>query len=110
MSQKPGDTEVTEIALHPQQSVEIWDSVVFNGVVFYALLNRNSNFRLEIWRRNGHGLVERLWAGDGRYRYASVSIATSGASLIVLYSRAKGKTNSTPFLPYMMTLKNVVSE
>lgn len=99
---------MSEIALQPAQSVEIWDSFMVNGTVYYALLNRNANYRAEVYRRRSTGLNERLWTGDAAFKYASVSIMPSGTSLILLYSRASGADSKTPYKPYMVTLPNVV--
>jgi hypothetical protein len=100
---------MTEIALQPPASVEVWDSFVHNGTLYYGLLNRNANYRAEVHRRRANGAIEQLWLGDVRFKYASVSISALGTSLIVTYSRANGRDSKTPYRPYMVTIANVVN-
>jgi len=95
---------MSEIALQPAQSVEIWDSFMVNGTVYYALLNRNFNYRPEVWRLRTSGVYERLWLGSPAYKYASVTLSASGRALVIAYSRSSTRDSSTPFLPYFTTI------
>jgi hypothetical protein len=98
-----------EIALLPAQSVELWSAFVHtNGTLYYALLNRNANYRAEVWQRLASGTMTQLWAADTRFKYASVSIAPSGRSLVIVYSRSNTKDSSTPYRPYVLTMANVL--
>lgn len=100
---------MTEIALQPPASVEVWDSFIHNGTLYYALLNRNANYRAEVHRRRPNGVIEQLWIGSAQFKYASISISALGTSLIVTYSRASGRDSKTPYRPYMLTIANVVN-
>jgi len=100
---------MSEVPLQPAQSVEVWGSYVHtNGTTYYALLNRNANYRAEVWQRLANGATSQLWAADRQFKYASVSISPSGRSLVVVYSRANGADSKTPYRPYMQTLANVL--
>lgn len=100
---------MSEVSLQPAQSVEVWGSYVHtNGTTYYALLNRNANYRAEVWQRLPTGATTQLWAADSRFKYASVSISPAGRSLVVVYSRSNGPDSKTPYRPYMQTLVNVL--
>jgi hypothetical protein len=100
---------MSEVSLQPAQSVEVWSSYVHtNGTTYYALLNRNANYRAEVWQRLPNGTAARLWASDSRFKYASVSISPAGRSLVVVYSRSSGPDSKTPYRPYMQMLENVL--
>jgi len=106
----PTTTASGETSLQPLNSVEIWDAYVDNfGTLYYALLNRNSNYRAEVWRRRSNGISERVWVGEATFKFASISIAPSGRSLVIVYSRANGPDSKTPYQPYMRVLANILN-
>lgn len=92
---------MSEVPMQPStgSSVEIWSSFTDKDFTFYyALLNRNVNYRPEVWRLRVSGVYERLWLGSPAYKYAS------GCTLVIAYSRSNTRDSSTPFLPYYTTI------
>jgi len=98
---------MSEVPMQPStgSSVEIWSSFTDKDFTFYyALLNRNVNYRPEVWSLRVSGVYERLWVGNAAFKYASVSLSASGRTLVIAYSRSNTRDSSTPFLPYYTTI------
>ena len=99
---------ISETPLQPLNSVEIWDAVDVSGTLYYALLNRNTNYRIEVWRRRVNGSFECVWMSDSKFKCASVALSVSGRSLVIVYSRSSGSDSKTPYRPYSVTLNNIL--
>jgi hypothetical protein len=96
-----------ETPLQPLNSVEIWDAVEISGTLYYALLNRDTKYRIEVWRRQPNGASERVWMSPANFKCASVALAVNGRSLVIVYSRSSGSDSKTPYRPYSVTLVNI---
>lgn len=107
---KKGQAMTTgETPLQPLNSVEIWDAVDVSGTLYYALLNRDTKYRIEVWRRRANGSSERVWMSAPNFKCASVALAVNGRSLVIVYSRSSGSDSKTPYRPYIVTLVNIIS-
>ena len=102
---------MSEVPMQPiNSSVKFWDSLVDKNFDFYyALRNRNWNYRIEVWRLTTSGVYERLWMSNPLFKYSGVSLAASGRTLVIAYSRSSTRGSETPYLPYFTTIPNLLA-